>query len=541
MEPSPPLNLKKERHWLLALLLISCLVRCWHLVTTEVTARDSIHFIRMAWQLEHEPWKEVLSKATQHPGYPMAIMGLGKLVRPVFPEDLPFAMQISAQLVSAFASLLLIFPLFGLARSLFGPAGAALGVGLVQLLPVTARLFPDGLSEALFLFFVFSGIWLFQIGIRQERLTGLAWSGLFTGCAYLTRPEGGLVLLSCLLVGGYLLLVKQVWIMRRGRGYALAAMSALAIAFMVPAVPYALTIGRLTSKPTATRILQANPVEATGRLIPGQNHRGIQGGPVWAAWYDFKREGAPGVAWGIWATTGMVIRGLLFAFWLPALLAVWKYWDRIKLDPGCLVQTAVAGAVYCALVRVAANLGYVSDRHLVLIVVPALLMAGGFLVDWYRRLWCKGNPGEIKPGWLNLERTLFIVLALVAIVSGAKLTLEPLHANRSGFKLAGNWIRKNGQPGDEVIDPYQWAHYYAGRVFLENTKIAQVRSDPPVHWVVLEKGKSKHVRLNLPQEDQLLAKGAELAFETVEERASAYGGKRLLVYRVPISLPVPAK
>lgn len=540
MELSPPLNLNTERRWLLALLFISCLLRAWHLISTEVTARDSIHFIRMAWQLEHEPWKEVLSKATQHPGYPIAILGMGKLIRPAFPEDLPTAMQVSAQMVSAFASLLLVFPLFFLGRSLFGPPGAALGVFLVQFLPVTARLFPDGLSEALFLFFVFSGIWLFQIGLRQERLTPLALSGLLTGFAYLTRPEGGLILIACLLVGGYLLLIKQTWLIRRGRGYALVALLILAAAFMVPAVPFALTIGRLTSKPTATRILQANPVEATGHLNPGPNQRGIPAGPVWAAWYDFQREGAPGVAWGIWATTGMVIRGLLFAFWLPALLALWKYWDRIKGDPGCLTQTAVACGIYFALVRVAANLGYVSDRHLVLIVVPALLLAGGYLVDWHCRLWGKGNQAGIMSGRLKLERTIFVVLGLIALVSGAKLTLEPLHSNRSGFKVAGDWIRKNGRPGDEVIDPYQWAHYYAGRVFLENTKVAQVRSDPPVHWVVLEKGKSKHVRLNLPQEDQLLAQGAKLAFETTEARGSSSVSKRLLVYRLPISLPVPA-
>ncbi|MFM8933684.1 MAG: hypothetical protein ACKOS8_17615 [Gemmataceae bacterium] len=129
----------------------------------------------------------------------------------------------------------------------------------------------------------------------------------------------------------------------------------------------------------------------------------------------------------------------------------------------------------------------------------------------------------------------------MAVLVAARLTLEPLHLNRAGFKTAGYWIRENGSPGDEVIDPYQWSHYYAGRVFLEDLPVAQIRSNPPVQWVVLEKGKSKHLRLNLPQEEDLLSQGAQLAFETAEMPGKSSGGKRLLVYRLPISLPAPAK
>jgi len=55
----------------------------------------------------------------------------------------------------------------------------------------------------------------------------------------------------------------------------------------------------------------------------------------------------------------------------------------------------------------------------------------------------------------------------------------------------------------------------------------------------LEKGKSKHVRLTLPQEEELLAQGAQIAFETTEKPGKSGVGKRLLVYKLPISLPGP--
>jgi len=534
-----PLNWLNERKWLLALLLVAILVRGWHLITTEVTARDSIHFIRIAWQLDNHPWSEVLPKASQHPGFPMATLLMNKVVQPFFSNDLPMGMQVSAQLVSILASLVLVFPLYGLTRSLFRPPGAILGVFLVQFLPVTARLFPDGLSEALFLVFAFSGMWFFQMGILRESYRWLSFSGIVSGCAYLTRPEGGLVLVACLLVGGYLLVGKRVWLVRSGRGRALLGLAILALSFMGPAVPYAMTIGRLTSKPTATRILQSNPVEAIG-ILDSPKAGDPAGGPLWAAWYDFQKEGAPGLGWGIWATTGMVVRGLLFVFWLPALVTVWKYRRQIMVNAGCLVQSVVAVAVFFALVRVASNLGYVSDRHLVLIVVPALLMAGGGLAEWGTGLWGPGASGA-DPIRLKWGRGLYLGFGVVAVLVAARLTLEPLHLNRAGFKTAGYWIRENGSPGDEVIDPYQWSHYYAGRVFLEDLPVAQIRSNPPVQWVVLEKGKSKHLRLNLPQEEDLLSQGAQVAFETAEMPGKSSGGKRLLVYRLPISLPAPAK
>lgn len=543
MKEGVSFNLAKEWRLILCLVLAAGALRTWHLVTTEVTARDSIHFFRIAWQLENESWKPVLSKATQHPGYPIAVLGMGKLTRPFFPNDLPMATQVAGQLVSILASLLLVIPVYGLGRSQFGPWGAFLGTLLVQVLPGTARLFPDGLSEALFLLFVFSSIWLFHVGMMTAKVSWIGISGVLSGLAYLTRPEGGLVFLATFLVLVFLLGVKRFWGPGSRKTAGFLGVCALTLGFSLPAVPFALTIGKLTTKPTATRIMQSDPSEVTLQSPRNLREKEFPGTPLLAAWYDFKKEGAPGIAWGIWATTGMVIRGLLFSFWLPALCALWKLRTQIMGHPGALVQSIVATGIFAALVRVAANLGYVSDRHLVLIIVPSLLLAGGMLVEWAGILWCQKGKGESLNVSLKVGRVVFVILGLAALIGTARLTMAPLHANRAGFRVAGYWIRENGKPGDEVVDPYQWSHYYAGRVFLESSKVAQVRSDPPVHWVVFEKGKSKHVRLNLPEEEEVLAKGGKLAFETIEGRYGAGGdsSKKILVYQVPVTLPVPAK
>jgi hypothetical protein len=73
-------------------------------------------------------------------------------------------------------------------------------------------------------------------------------------------------------------------------------------------------------------------------------------------------------------------------------------------------------------------------------------------------------------------------------------TLETLHGDRAGFRAAGCWIAQHGCPGDCVKDPYSWAHYYAGRVFLEG-RVGVPAHTPPVSYVVLERSSNTHPHL----------------------------------------------
>src|SRR5258708_565821 len=61
--------------WLLLGLSLALVLplRCWLLYNTEVTARDSVGYIRYAQQFERLSWQEVLKENHQHPGYPLCI------------------------------------------------------------------------------------------------------------------------------------------------------------------------------------------------------------------------------------------------------------------------------------------------------------------------------------------------------------------------------------------------------------------------------------------------------------------------------------
>src|SRR5437763_16667760 len=68
---------------LLALFAVG--LRGWQLTHTEVAARDSIGFIRHAWQFRlHDlnEWPDVLRHSEQHPLYPLYILAVSRVLEP---------------------------------------------------------------------------------------------------------------------------------------------------------------------------------------------------------------------------------------------------------------------------------------------------------------------------------------------------------------------------------------------------------------------------------------------------------------------------
>src|SRR5262249_28863827 len=150
---------------LLLLALVAVGLRAWHLASTEVAARDSIGFIRVAWRLGQD-WRRAIRTSEHHPAYPVAILAPSVPVRHLLPHDPVRARQLSAQLVSALASVLLVLPMFYLGKELFDRRVAFWATLLFQCLPAPARVMPDGLSESLF-FLLCASAFLFAVrGLR---------------------------------------------------------------------------------------------------------------------------------------------------------------------------------------------------------------------------------------------------------------------------------------------------------------------------------------------------------------------------------------
>lgn len=494
-------------------------VRGWQIAHTEVASRDSISYVRIAWQLEHGSWLRVMPSSPQHPGYPLAVLAMSLPVRQYLPDDLPRAWQISAQLVSALASLLLLVPMFYMGRELFDRRIAFWSCALFQCLPTSGKIMGDGLSDTLFLLFACSALCSACVALRLRSWPFFALTGLAGGLAYLTRPEGALVVLAT----GVVLLGMQ---MRRAwrqswRGTLLQG-SALSLAALVVMTPYMIVIRGLTVKNTPNLMMNQQRPDADweNRLrpqTPMTNEQRTQatapGTTLFALWWtsdrsfenlaknitdinDLKNFRMPSrYLWALKAFCIEIGKGFFYIAWLPALLGLWWRRDRLAV-PGVWVGILVCAVLSALLYRMAEKMGYLSDRHFLFIIlcgvywaVAGTILLGEKLALGAARLW----PSMAGRRWLD-GRMWSVGLLLFLALTPLPRTLDRLHAERAGFRTLGRWLADNIEPGDFIEDPYCWTYYYAGRVFVEGCSDLPAH-DPSRYYVVLEESSNRHPRL----------------------------------------------
>jgi hypothetical protein len=525
-------RLRRDLALIAVLLFAATGLRAWHLTHTEVAARDSIGYIRYAWQLRHHPWLEVVGdpRQQQHPGYPAAILAMSYPVRALVRRPDAEAMQLSAQLASCLASVLLVVPMYLLGREQFGRGTGFWAALVFQCLPASGRVFADGLSEGVFLLCATTALLGAVRAFRGHSPAWFAVTGLFGGLAYLTRPEGALVVAAA----GLVLLAVQCARSRRApwRRFAACA-AALAVTALAVGGPLVAVTGKLTVKPTGDRIL-GHPSEPPP-AAPGTQARGECGAgevPLFAVWL-------PDAALldGLEAVSLEFAKGSHYVLWAPTLLGLWWFRDRFRLLPGTWVALLVSLAVFGLMWRVVSLVGYVSDRHLLLpllcatcwavaavpkavTVLAALASRLGVLARLGARL-----PAAASPLWAALLLAGFVATTLPK-------TLEPLHANRSGFRDAGLWIAGHSRPWDEVLDPYSWSHYYSGKVFLEDESPVPPAGERKVRYVVIEESGNPHVRL--PQVLEAEAERARGSKVWEKESRRRKEDVHVVVYEVPL-------
>jgi hypothetical protein len=530
---------------LLVLLLLAAGLRVWLFCHTEVAARDSIGFIRIAWQLQHQPWAQVLNDSEQHPGYPVLLLLASLPVRAFLHAPDAVVMQVSAQLTSVVAGTLLVIPMFYLGRELFSRTVGFWASVLFQVLPASCRVLSDGLCEATFLLFAATALYLAVRALRGRSPALFGLCGLFSALAYLTRPEGALIAAATGLV---LLAVQAVPGWRRPWSNFLAAVTSLALVSVVAGCPIYLATGRFSIKPSTSKIvpemagsegLTRDPVhdddEVTGRggapgvLRPGE--------PAFASllavwWRDPKGPHHRGrVVWGLWALGYEINKGFHYAGWLSALLGLWWFRDRLRVVPGAWVLLLLSVTIALLLWRLATVWGYLSDRHTLLLLLGACYWAAAALAALGERLaallrsWSEWAVLRLAPR--PAGRLVMAVLLAALVGSALPKALEPLHTSRGGFRAAGLWLGAHARPADEILDPYCWTKYYAGRIFQEGPPPAG-----PGHprYVVLDKSNA-HPHLPEQQRAERLAAKGTPVYRWPDRHGE--GKADIVIYEIP--------
>jgi hypothetical protein len=501
---------RRQHEWVLLalLMLLAGAIHAWQIGHTAVAARDSIAFIRDAWRLQHEPWRRVVRESLHPPLYPLTVLAVSLPVRrlaPHVPE--PTIMQYSAQIASALAGVLLVIPMFYLGRELFDRRVGFWAALLFQCLPVGSRALSDGLTEGLFLSLLATGLLAALHAFRRRSAAWFALCGLCSGLAYLTRPEGPMLVLAA----GLVLLAlwrsdSARWTWRRS----LSGGASLTVAFLLVSVPYMGVIGRVTNKTSGGWIMDF----LRGKRTEGEHAAAAP--PVWprpvrgvppalilaefnAGWKEYSH--AAQLSWGLKTLAKETGKGFYYVAWLPAVLGLWWFRARWRGEPGAWVLVLLCVLHGAVLLILAAVAGYVSERHTLIFVLCGSFWAAAAVLELPRRL---AGRFAFAGRWLTVVE-LLLMLALIGY--GLPSSLTTLHAGRVGHRTAGFWIATHAAPCDGVMDPFCWAHFYAGRVFQEGIHAPVPPGHRPVTFVVLDQS-SHHSRIpQLPEAEQAAKSG----------------------------------
>ena len=481
-------RLRADGAALAGLALVSVAVHAWLYTHTFTTARDSIGFAQLALQYE-EPARAVVrfpcvtaldvvrqGEPPHPPGYPLIVLAVSKVVRAATPPaddgELAAAMLRSTQLASMLGALVLVVPSYSLGRRLFGPAQGFAAAALFQVLPVSARVTSDGLTEAWYLVFVAFGLRSGVIAVQAHGVRGFFAAGLFGGLAYLVRPEGLLVSLTMGLFAVLSALDRRVGARRAVlRGLAVTLGTALV------AGPYMKTIGGVTLKNAAAAM--AGSV-VTLPAPPGP--------ALFAMSYSPERDGGKLA----WVAKAIALEGTKTFHYAPlgfALIALPLAARRLRDDPAVGVLLLMAGLNLGVVALLAAKVSYLSERHTLPIAFVGCFLAAHAMFG-ARGLWRPifGGPLTSRP----------VVWVFYAAIVGSCLpaAAKPLHEDRFGHRVVGEYLKEHAAPGDVILDPYDWAQFYSGR---------SVRGVPPdpqpprYRWAVLEEGEREHTSATKPR------------------------------------------
>ena len=190
----------KADAWRLGIVLLLAIgLRAWMVTHTTLVSRDCTKFVRFALHLE-DPSRgkdrlDVIKENEHPPLYPAAILAMSKLVRLQTGGVSVETMALSAQLVSAVAGVLLVFPFYFLTRRVFDRNTACAAATLFVALPVCVEVTSDGLSDGLFLLTAVSAHVVRSAGPRTRPATTRAsnsdWGQAFAaGSAIWFDPTG---------------------------------------------------------------------------------------------------------------------------------------------------------------------------------------------------------------------------------------------------------------------------------------------------------------------------------------------------------------
>jgi 4-amino-4-deoxy-L-arabinose transferase-like glycosyltransferase len=475
------------RHSLLAVVLFAVILHVVAITQTILPAQDGLKFIRIAQSFHSQPWADVVRDSDTHPLYPALIAITEPVIASIAGES-PDAWRLAAQIVAVFGAIGLLFPIYGLTRTLFDRRIACLAAALAVLLPRTAELGHDTLSDSLGLMCTFFALWLGANALRRGDWRFALGSGFAAGLGYLARPE---VILVPFAIG----LTWLIGLFRDSRARAVARGPVLAVLLLSATAvvgSYTVVKGQISEKLVVRYGALFSPKKAPPRLTPPKSARGLDN-PRW----DFSpKEETDRIPIRNWEYAVLRILGKWWEelCWLFAVMTVWGIVRRRHIEGLCQDREADDGEVErrlllvfvtvysLALIQRSASLGYLSGRHIMPLVCASIpwAAAGSFVC---------ARGIAVKRQWSpRFARNTGIVAAGVVIAASIVVQMQPNHLNhlsRSGHLCAGQWLADHAVRSEKVLDTRGWARFVSGWPGYDYWHVRQALSDSQLSYIIV--------------------------------------------------------
>jgi hypothetical protein len=517
------MDIRRQTATVGGLVLLTCLVQVWTVWRAVVPAQDAVRYLIVAQGIERDGLFATLRCQPEQPLFPALV----SLVHQTLCAGVSASYDnwaICLQIAAAVPLVLSVIPVYALFCRFHGERAALVGALLYSLLGGIARLGADGLSDSTHLALFCTAVWAAAHYFEAERPGAVGWlvlAGGSTGLALVARSEAIVVPLA---VSGTLVWLQLFrprrcsWLSACGAAGALIAGLAVAIVpYLVISDAYtpAEALARLTGRRGAQEAAPLNavasdisPAAVEPRWeVPGQG-RLVFGKKDTSKSSRFR--GYPAAANKLFDELAQTLH-----YWIgaAALLGLWSSRHGLSTPLDRFMQFLCA-ALVAAAVSVAAQAGYLSTRHVLLLVVLGLGWAGvGVLAvsGWLGRLvaqrpkvgWDelagptkRDTPGGTRSARptldLALKRAIALSLdkgwpvALAAILACGADLLRPLHASRTPHREAADWLARRAGREEAVLDSRGFTALYTGLKTYRYEAAQAAFSDPALTYVVVE-------------------------------------------------------
>jgi hypothetical protein len=367
------------------------------------------------------------------------------------------------------------------------------GALLFQYLPVSAQHLSDGISEPAYLLFLVCGLLQAVHAVRDRSVWRGALCGMFTGLAYLIRPEGLLILPAL----GLMLIVVQLVPAWRGswtRFASCGAAAALSVAVFI-GIFFSAT-GKITTKPSVRLTVGL----AAATQVQPEDHVASGNRPLFAA--SFPRADQKGVQFqrSVWALCMEINHGLLYIAGLPALFGFLWLVNTLRREPGFWVMAVYFGIHAFILVKLAMAVSYISDRHVMSLVMTACFyVAVGFhelprlFLAWRQS---RSNLADAQSSFVpwHQKASVWCTILMVALIGACvPKAAQRLHGNRAGNHAAGIWLADHVKVGDVVEDDHAWSHFFSGLILAESRDPILPADAQPTCYVVATRSRDASI------------------------------------------------